>query len=95
MLTVIVVSITKSDFHYHVVISKIVNITLFCSDVHYAVFTVLNSMHINAVPILGLCDNENSFITIMELIITIIAVIVMHKVHLGSYGSELCNARIS
>ena len=40
MLTVIVVSITKSDFHYHVVISKIVNITLFCSDVHYAVFTV-------------------------------------------------------
>ena len=45
MLTVIVVSITKSDFHYHVVISKIVNITLFCSDVHYAVFTVCVCMY--------------------------------------------------
>ena len=44
------------------------------------------------VHVLGLCDNENSYITIMELIITIT---VLHKVHLGSYGSELCNARIS
>ena len=39
-LTTIVVSITKFNNHYHVVISKIVNITLFCSDVHYTVFTV-------------------------------------------------------
>ena len=39
-LTTIVVSITKFNNHYHVVISNIVNITLFCSDVHYTVFTV-------------------------------------------------------
>ena len=39
-LTTIVVSIIKFNNHYHVVISNIVNITLFCSDVHYTVFTV-------------------------------------------------------
>ena len=39
-LTIIVVSITKFNNHYHVVISKILNITLFCSDVHYTIFTV-------------------------------------------------------
>ena len=44
-LTTIVVSITKFNNHYHVVISKIVNITLFCSDVHYTVFTVYTIMH--------------------------------------------------
>ena len=34
-------------------------------------------------------------IMIMELIIMIITITVMHKVYLGSYGSELCNPRIS
>ena len=45
--------------------------------------------------LLGLCDNGNSYITMMELIIMIITITIMYKVHLGSYGSELCNARIS
>ena len=44
-LTTIVVSITKFNNHYHVVISKTVNITLFCSDVHYTVFTVYNEIN--------------------------------------------------
>ena len=40
MLTTVVVSITKFNNHYHVVISKLVSITVCCSDVHYTVFTV-------------------------------------------------------
>ena len=31
---------------------------------------------------LGLCDNENSYITIMQLNITIITITVLHKIHL-------------
>ena len=40
MLTTEVVSITKFNYHYHVVNSKSVTITMYCSDVHYTVFTV-------------------------------------------------------
>ena len=40
MLTTVVVSITKFNNHYHVVISKLVSITVCCSNVHYTVFTV-------------------------------------------------------
>ena len=47
-LTIIVVSITKFNNHYHVVISKIVNITLFCSDIRYTVFTVSYIIYIRS-----------------------------------------------
>ena len=40
MVTVITVNITNFNNHYHVVILKIVSITMFCSDIHYTVFTV-------------------------------------------------------
>ena len=40
MVTVITVNITNFNNHYHVVILKIVSITMFCNDVHYTVFTV-------------------------------------------------------
>ena len=40
MVTVITVNITNFNNHYHVVILKIVSITMFCSDVHYTVLTV-------------------------------------------------------
>ena len=40
MVTVITVNITNFNNHYHVVILKIVSITMFCSDLHYTVFTV-------------------------------------------------------
>ena len=36
---------------------------------------------------LGLCDNENSYITIIQLIITIIMITVLHKIHLGTVMS--------
>ena len=35
MVTVITVNITNFNNHYHIVILKIVSITMFCSDVHY------------------------------------------------------------
>ena len=40
MVTVIAVNITKFNNHYHVVILKIVSITMFCSDIYYTIFTV-------------------------------------------------------
>jgi len=40
MLTTVVVSITKFDNYYHIVISKLVNITMCYSGAHYTVFTV-------------------------------------------------------
>ena len=40
MLTTEAVSITKFNNHYHVVSSKLVIITMYCSDVHYTIFTV-------------------------------------------------------
>ena len=50
MLTVIVVNITDLKNHYHVVIIKLVTVTLLCSDVHYTVFTVYSRTSIIQTP---------------------------------------------
>ena len=36
-----------------------------------------------AMHMVGLCDNENCYITIMQLIIMIITITVLHNIHLG------------
>ena len=90
---------TQEVSYYHIVATYIVTYVLLI----VAIVIILTIMKyymrivicVCTVRVLGLCDNENSYISIMELIITIISITVMHKVHLGSYGSELCNARIS
>ena len=38
---------------------------------------------IHVMSILGLCDNENCYITIMQLIIMIIMIAMLDKIHLG------------
>ena len=44
IVIIIAVNITKFINHYHVVILKIVIVTMFCSDVHYTIFTVQSAI---------------------------------------------------
>ena len=63
MLTTVVVSITKFNNHYHVVISKLVSITVCCSDVHYTIFTVYDFNVYNKTIIYGTAQLQLHFST--------------------------------